>query len=184
MNDNIDNSLLKLLSVIPENRINALKQRRANWNDTNEKLFKKDPKFNQIKAKMRSGAEFSVMDVDCLCSDMAFLAAFYDHLLELEGIVIAEYALYSRYWEDNMNIIYHGKIFDGPKGEVQAQVLRCVTQMKEIWEILTGIKQDMALLGLYDNKQTPRSESIKMLIEVYKKRHDSKRRQYESSNTR
>ena len=174
----------QLLSVIPQDKIESLKRRRDGWNKTNSDLYKSSPKFTEIKRKMNDGSSFSVMDVDNLCSDMAFLASFYDHIIELEGIVIAEYALYSRYWDDNMSILSYAKIFDGTKAEIQSQIIRQIQSMKDIWEVITGIKQDLSLLGLNDSKQTSRSDSIKMMIEIYKKRHDSRKKQYESSGTR
>ncbi len=83
-----------------------------------------------------------------------------------------------------MSILSYAKIFDGTKAEIQSQIIRQIQSMKDIWEVITGIKQDLSLLGLNDSKQTSRSDSIKMMIEIYKKRHDSRKKQYESSGTR
>ena len=173
-----------LLSFVPEERARAIEQRREQWTKKNNDLFGKNSRFNEIKRRMNDGAAFSSMDVDVLCSDMAFLASFYDHIIELEGIAVAEDTLYSRYYNDNLAIISYGNIFDGTKSESEAMIKIMIPEMKMMWNILTGAKNDLSFLGVRDGKQTARANSIKMMIEVYKKRHDSRRAQYAGSQAR
>lgn len=174
----------KLLSFVPDNLAKAIEIRRGNWNKKNEELFSGHNRFNDIKKRMNDGSAFSAMDIDQLCSDMAFLSSFYDHIIELEGIAVAEEALYTRYYNDNLAILNYGKIFEGTKTEAESIAKHMIPEMKEMWKIITGARNDLAFLGIRDQKQTPRANAIKMMIEVYKKRHDSRRIQYGSSTTR
>lgn len=167
--------LKKLLSFVPEEKKDSLKKRRKNWNLKNEELFKKDGRFSAIKKTMAGASAFTSMDVDALCSDMAYLASFYDNMVELEGIAVAEKTLYSRYYNDNLSLIYAAKIVDGTKAEIEAFCKLLIPDMKDMYDIITNAEYELSLLGIKDQKQTSRSDSIKMLIEVYKKRHDSRK---------
>jgi hypothetical protein len=180
----IVDQLKTLLSFVPDDMAKAIESRRNNWNKRNEELFKHNNRFGDIKRRMNDGASFSAMDIDQLCSDMAFLASFYDHIIELEGIAVAEEALYSRYYGDNLSIIYYGKIFSGTKTEAESIIRLMIPEMRVVWGIINGAKNDLAFLGIKDQKQTARADSIKMMIEVYKKRHDSRKTAYAGTTTR
>lgn len=182
--DQSADALDKLLSKVPPEKVENLKKRRASWQERNIKLFRDNPRFTTIKSSMMDGAAFSAMTVDGLCSDMAFLAAFYDHIVELEGIAFAGKILYSKYYADNIAILSFADVYKGNKAEVEAQIIRQIPSMKDLWDFIVDSEYELSLLGLAKDQQTSRSDSIKMMIEVYKKRHDSKVKAYDAAKTR
>ena len=164
-----------MFSKVDEKRLRSIESRKSNWEERNKEIFKNNPKYKSIRQKMAGGSIFSAMDIETISDDMAFLAAFYDHLVELEGLVIAKLVLFSHHLDRNLNVIYTFKLIDGTKSDQKTKALGVFKDLRYMDNMIHEAEVDMAMLGLKQSNQTPRSEAVKMLIEVYKKRHDSKR---------
>ncbi len=175
VSEEVMKKLESMFSKVDQKRLKALDTRRSNWEKRNEDTFKNNPKYKSIRQKMSGGSIFSAMDIETISDDMAFLAAFYDHLVEFEGIVIAKFVLFSHHLDRNLNVVYTFKLLDGTKADQKTKALGVFKDLGYMDAMIHEAEIDMAILGLKQSNQTPRSEAVKMLIEVYKKRHDSKR---------
>jgi cobalamin biosynthesis protein CobT len=115
-------------------------------------------------------------DIHAITSDMAWLTAYYDFVVEAEGIAVARKVLNDRFFDDNMFLLKStGVIKTTNNNEARALALRVKSKFfGPIYEEIVQAENTLALLGIdKEFKQTPRSTSIQMLIEIYKKRHDA-----------
>lgn len=169
----------KLLIKIPEKQVNDLNQRQDKWDKNNKEIFgEKSSRMGKIRAKLNSGIGFSSLTLDEILEDMSYLSNIYFHLVEYEGLSLARYTLFKDCFESNITLLSAVNILSC-KSKKEAEVFYCrvsnyLLNIKILYE---EAKSDLAVIGLLKESQSSRSSSIKMMIEVYKKRHDSKLRE-------
>lgn len=165
------------LGHVDEKIENNLKGRRRDWKEANETVFKgSSQRFNDIRAKITKLGSFSGMDIRELSDHLAFLSAFYSHIVELEGNAQARKVAYERVYNDNLSLLKSIGLVSG-RGyadyRADAFVLGFASVLQPLEDQIKLANHDLSVLGIIEKKQTSRADAIKMIIEVFKKRHDS-----------
>lgn len=166
----------KLGSIDEVIKVN-LEKRRSVWKHTNETVFKDASlKFNEIRSQITKVGCFSNMGLKDLSDCLAFLSAYYSHIVELEGNAQARKVAYERIYNDNLSLLKAIGVVSGRGyADYRAEAIVCgfETIFLPLEEQIKLANHDLSILGIIEKKQTSRADAIKMIIEVFKKRHDS-----------
>ncbi len=168
---------LNKVNKINEKLKESLYNRRKQWEEKNITVYKNaSDRFSEIRSKFTNYGYFSNMSIAELSDGLAFLSSYYYHIVELEGIAIARKTAYQTAYNNNLVMLKAIKVVSG-KGFADYRAEAIVSGFEDILlpleKEIHGANHDLSLLGIFEDKQTSRSDSIKIIIEVFKKRHDS-----------
>ena len=174
-----------LLNKIPEHIARDLMGRRALWKKRQKELFNEaSSRFDEIRKTMMNPQIFVHRDLDDITADLAFLTAYYTHIVEFDGIAMARKTISERYLYDNLSFLYKGGLVTG-KGPTD---WKADAYQKGFASVLIPLDQevkaatyDMSISGVLEKEQTSKSEAIKLMIETFKKRHDALKDQKHTS---
>lgn len=173
-NDQSLDVLQAMLSKVPESIAERLLKERAAWRAKQKRDFDiAAERMQQLRSIMNNPNEFVALDIHAIDAWMAFLSSYYHHVVELEGIAMGRKAINERVLRDNVfflknNGAVEGRSFD----EYKAQAVALFPELKKMEQEIISAQHDLSLLGVGEHL-TSRASSIKMLIEVLKKRHDA-----------